>query len=399
MAKHAIVIGIGTYLNEYPLLSAAEDARRFCTVLEGQNVQAALQPKDRWTVYPVIAKGVADSYVGSQLHVHNVFKSWVEWVNLRPDQDRSHILIYFAGHGAKRKDGGVELLASDHPWITLRNLARSISALKARNVTVILDCCYSGRLDVEFSQLAQTSGASRDGRAVFAACSEDEEAVGYRDKSGAFTNLILKGLGADLSLPAGPVTAGSLEAYVKGNWDSLPEEVRSKHLIAFAPRPVGSDDIPLVSLVRESAPEPRIEDAARAQPAAATVDGPRGNIRAERTSDGVQIYGIARMTGQLHPWRIRVSLGPSERLLAITNSSDGSTAWLVVSDESATHVVRVRQRGSVQRLVVPGVIAARSARFEGDDERGLLVLETASGPAQQVWVRTLRPSGELGAQA
>lgn len=393
MAKHAIVIGIGPSVLDVPLMSAAEDARRMATLLEGQNAHAGLQPHEQWAVYPVIAKNAADTYTGSKHHVDREFRAWAEWAKTRSDQDRTHLLIYFAGHAEKRGNGEVALLATDGAWITLRDLAQDVSALKARNITVILDCCYAGELAKEFGRLTEAAGGSRDGRAVFAACSEDGEALGYRDKSGAFTNLILKGLGADPSVPAGPVTARSLEDYLYENWLSLPEEVTSRQqLVAHASLPIGGDDIPLVRIVRPSEPR-RNEDTDGRPEAATSVDGPLGSVRARRTSGGVELYGIARGTGELHPWRVQVSLAPSEQLLAVTLSFDGSTAWLAVSDGGGAHVVRVRERDGVQRYAVEGVSGAVRARFGGDGDGGrdTVVFETAGGVEHPVPVRTLRP--------
>lgn len=66
-----------------------------------------------------------------------------------------NIYIYFAGHGVPGKDGSTYLLPSDmsadsihlEPNLKLDNIYAKLSRLKAKNVFVFMDSCFSGKDD------------------------------------------------------------------------------------------------------------------------------------------------------------------------------------------------------------------------------------------------------------
>jgi len=406
LTKRAIVIGVGrSTMGEEPLRSAERDADRVRKLLRGERADVELSPDQPWSVYTVIASDDIDPQTGKQVgskdHLTAAFGMWWQSSH-REDPDNLHLLIYFAGHATPVAGGEVVLLAVDDQWMSLSELAERMIKSTARNVTVILDCCHAAELNEQlWSRLAipATSRSTR-GRAVLAACAADKASYAFGDVGGLFTTVVLNGLGADPTV-RGKVSARSLVDYVAEKWPTaMPTYAEGQEPALMTTFQIG-DDIPLVE-IRRSAAEPRplaVGSAPRKIEAATSVEGPLGNIRAERTSGGVRILEVARATGELHPWPGQVNLAPSERLLAITTSLDGSTAWLAVSDQGGTHVVRVRRRNGAQRYAVDGVAAATRGRFGGAGERDLLVLETASGAEQHVRVRTLRPLEGTGTPA
>ena len=94
---------------------------------------------------------------------------------------------------------------------------------QAREVVVILDCCFSGDL----GRLPPISGDQtvlRDGVAFLTACGPEETAL-EAGGGGIFTSLVCEGLDGGASDVMGNVTVGSLYGYVDqalGAWDQRP---------------------------------------------------------------------------------------------------------------------------------------------------------------------------------
>ena len=392
MPKHALVIGVGpSMIASRALKSAVADAERVRDFLLGDDDRVQLPPQESWSVTPLIASDRRDPFTGTSQHLYGTFRQWL--TSTKPlVQDDLHLLLYFAGHAQPRGSGEVELLGTDRGWLTLSELAEFMAESPARNFTVILDCCHAGALKDQFARQL-VGGASRRGRAVFAACSTHQEALSYSDLAGLFTTVVLDGLGIDSQgVLRERITAVALAEYIKANWSRrVTSDVKALQDPDVMFNIPDGKDIPIIEVRKRPAPVQLPSSRAGVDVEAHTtgVDGPLGNIRAERTGGGARIFEVARVTGQLHLWPVEVCLAASERLLAVTTSLDGSTAWLAVSDERETHVVRVRERDGVKRYAVDGVGAARRARFGGHGERDVLVLETASGAEQQVRVRTL----------
>lgn len=132
------------------------------------------------------------------------------------------VIFYFAGHGASEVSAkgdsddklakyivpyDVDLESLDSSAIDHNFLAERINKIKARNIVLIFDCCYSGAaggrtvplrnirsspLPVGTRYLERFTGS---GRIIFTACNGTEVAQERRDLShGVFTHFLLEGL-------------------------------------------------------------------------------------------------------------------------------------------------------------------------------------------------------------
>ncbi len=152
------------------------------------------------------------------------------WVN-----GRSHVYVYFAGHGAPDPksnspfivpyDGDPQFAATS--CFPLKRLYAALGKLGAKSVTVILDSCFSGnasRTDKDRTvgllagrpvAITAVEGALPPGLTVLAAASGGQISNAYRSKRhGLFTYYVLKGLRGEASVQ-GRVTVPSLAEYVK----------------------------------------------------------------------------------------------------------------------------------------------------------------------------------------
>jgi hypothetical protein len=134
---HAVVIGLERYRNELPQASHAEqDARVVARYLSGtmgyEEGNIALLLNDRAT------KGDMEKY----------FETWL------PNRVESNdtVFVYFSGHGAPNtKTGEAYLVPYDGDPLFLNNtgyplsrLYQSLADLRAKEVVVVLDSCFSG---------------------------------------------------------------------------------------------------------------------------------------------------------------------------------------------------------------------------------------------------------------
>ena len=81
-------------------------------------------------------------------------KAKIELIKELSDK-RGNIYIYFAGHGVPGKDGSTYILPSDmsadtihlEPNLKLDNIYAKLSKMKAKNIFVFMDSCFSGKDD------------------------------------------------------------------------------------------------------------------------------------------------------------------------------------------------------------------------------------------------------------
>ncbi len=158
----------------------------------------------------------------------NNMRGMVNWVTnvAKAYKGQSKILFYYAGHGVPSDDGATNLLPVDGlgkdpgTGYSLKNLYASLGALKAKNVCVFLDACFSGKQRND-DLLVAARGVRRakeemplGNMIVFSAAQEDETAHSYPAKShGLFTYYLLK----KLKETKGNVTLGELSDYVNEN--------------------------------------------------------------------------------------------------------------------------------------------------------------------------------------
>jgi hypothetical protein len=133
------------------------------------------------------------------------------WLARRTMQGESNVIVYYAGHGAPDvKSKSAYLIPYDidpnyaKTGFSLDNMYSSLSALKARSVTVFLDACFSGKSRDDKMLIAgarsviiktESSAFSAKNMAVISASSSDEYSAAYPEKHhGIFTYYLLKEL-------------------------------------------------------------------------------------------------------------------------------------------------------------------------------------------------------------
>ena len=139
------------------------------------------------------------------------------------------VLFFFAGHGTPTDVGGVlvtEDAENDDFGIPMSELLVMANRSRAREVFLILDCCFSGSLgnpailqgDVEDRALL------REGVTILAASRPTETSAEVGGK-GLFTALVLHALYGGAADILGNVTSASIYAHVEqslGSWDQRP---------------------------------------------------------------------------------------------------------------------------------------------------------------------------------
>jgi hypothetical protein len=133
------------------------------------------------------------------------------WLERRTSQGESNVIVYYAGHGAPDiKSKSAYLIPYDidpnyaKTGFSVDNLYSSLSALKAKSVTVFLDACFSGKSRDDKMLIAgarsviiktESSAFSAKNMAVLSASSNEEYSAAYPEKHhGIFTYYLLKEL-------------------------------------------------------------------------------------------------------------------------------------------------------------------------------------------------------------
>lgn len=149
-------------------------------------------------------------------------------------ENESDLFIYYVGHGAPGPNGKSSFLVPVNAAIDAisatgydtRHLYALGKDLKARNVTIVVDACFSGQLETGGLLLRDISPAmlisqsklpNVDKTTIFAGAGTDQVATWYREKGhSTFTYFFLKGLGgAADSNQDRDITVGELETYLK----------------------------------------------------------------------------------------------------------------------------------------------------------------------------------------
>ena len=193
MTRYALVIGIQKYDSGFDdLQKPVEDAEAIAQVLEKYgNFHPPIQREPcTWN---------------SQLERHEVTPGTLNGSELVPaihkflDRIAGHeALIYFSGHGDVVQDilgkQSGYLVASDGSEIPLTGLIELIVQAKWSNLTLLLDCCYSGIvLEQNHMQQALAAIIAHSNRNFFVAtaCRRDEQAYEEKDH-GIFTAAVLE---------------------------------------------------------------------------------------------------------------------------------------------------------------------------------------------------------------
>jgi uncharacterized caspase-like protein len=134
--------------------------------------------------------------------------------------ENDSIVVYLAGHGIQSEDGLYRYITADVSTpedlltrsLDQETLITALGEIKARNLLLMLDTCYSGAFP------AATAGtiSNETGLMVLSASNTVEEALdGYDGQNGVFAHALLKGLIGGAAGPTGVVDAATVATYVR----------------------------------------------------------------------------------------------------------------------------------------------------------------------------------------
>jgi hypothetical protein len=145
------------------------------------------------------------------------------------------LLFFYAGHGAQTAWGG-ELVTQDYTpnslGVSMNDVITLANKSAAREVVVILDCCFSGDManipgmqsDAVAEQFRKGLAVLRENVTLLSAARATEPSQEYAGH-GNFTRLLINGLEGAAANLTGEVTALSLYAHASkafGEWDQRP---------------------------------------------------------------------------------------------------------------------------------------------------------------------------------
>ena len=216
MARRALLVGINDYDNAGNLTGCVLDA----TAMEGllaRNADGSPNYSCRLLTSPK-----------EQVTRARLRQVWGELF----DNFTEDILFYFSGHGTPTQTGGyiVTQDATEHePGLPMDDLLLLANQSKARQVLLILDCCFSGALGNPQNLRGQVGSENqaqlREGVTVLSASRSTEVAMEETGGHGLFTWLVLNALRGGAADVRGRVSAAAIYAYVEqalGPWDQRP---------------------------------------------------------------------------------------------------------------------------------------------------------------------------------
>ena len=210
--------------NNYALIIANENYEFV------DNVDYALHDGEIFKEYCIKTLGIPEKQV---LYARNATSGMMngeveKLVKLANIDEGANIIVYYCGHGIPDENTNEAYLipvdgkgANIVTCYSLNKLYSTLSATKAANITYFLDACFTGS-NREGSMLVAARGVAREAKkevlngntVVFAAASQDETAMAYKEKThGMFTYFLLK----KLQDTKGDVTYGELAEYIKKN--------------------------------------------------------------------------------------------------------------------------------------------------------------------------------------
>lgn len=216
MARRAIFVGVNEYDNVSPLTGCVLDATKMKDLL-ARNYDGSPNYDCRLLT--------TDTEHVTRAHLRNV------WEQLF-DGFTEDILFYFSGHGTPTATGGYICTqdATPHePGLPMDELLTLANRSRAREVLLILDCCFAGSLGNP-ANLQSSSGIENhtqlvEGVTILAASRPNQVSREEFGGHGIFTWLVLNALQGGAADVRGRVSAASIYAYaeqVLGPWDQRP---------------------------------------------------------------------------------------------------------------------------------------------------------------------------------
>jgi len=211
--KRALLVGIDYYENFQQLYGCANDAAAIHPLLQrnedgGPNLDCRLASAD-----------------DAATHVSR--DRLKEMIRELLSGGAEFALLYFAGHGAPT-DGGVALVTSDGtdgtPGVTFSEILAAINKSSVAEVTVILDCCFSGGATT-IEALNNGLANLRNGLSVLTASRDDQVSMETVEGRGQFSTYLEGALNAGAADVLGRVNVSGLYSYLSesfGAWEQRP---------------------------------------------------------------------------------------------------------------------------------------------------------------------------------
>lgn len=211
--KRALLVGIDYYENFQQLYGCANDAAAIHPLLQrnedgGPNLDCRLASAD-----------------DAATHVSR--DRLKEMIRELLSGGAEFALLYFAGHGAPT-DGGVALVTTDGtdgtPGVTFSEILAAINKSSVAEVTVILDCCFSGGATT-IEALNNGLANLRNGLSVLTASRDDQVSMETAEGRGQFSTYLEGALNAGAADVLGRVNVSGLYSYLSesfGAWEQRP---------------------------------------------------------------------------------------------------------------------------------------------------------------------------------
>src|SRR5262249_1377181 len=176
--KRALLVGIDYYENFSPLYGCANDAAAIHPLLQ-RNEDAS----------PNLECRLANANDAASQVTRDRLK---EMIRELLSNGAEFALLYFAGHGAPT-EGGVALATSDGtdgtPGVPFSEILAAINKSAIAEVTVILDCCFSGGATT-IEALNNGLANLRDGLSVLTASRDDQVSMETAEGRGQFSTYL-----------------------------------------------------------------------------------------------------------------------------------------------------------------------------------------------------------------
>lgn len=209
--RKALVVGINHYDNASCLNACVNDALEIGCLLDRNE-----DGSKNFDVEYLTADSPANAVTREQL------KSRLEELFLN-DTDIS--LFFFSGHGYIEHSGGYlitsECRTGDN-GLLFDNLLKLIAESHAKNVIIILDCCYSG--DFGNSSFVGDNAVLKEGTTILTASAKHQPSVEV-DNHGVFSKLLIDALKGSAANLLGDISPGSVYAFIDlslGAWSQRP---------------------------------------------------------------------------------------------------------------------------------------------------------------------------------
>ncbi len=203
MSKGALIVGIDDYTIQNPLSGCISDAKKIDKLLKRNG------DKDKTLNFSTT---LLTSDKKSKVSSRNILKEAKELFS----RECEIALFYFSGHGYSDEMGSFLItpdLENHYSGIEMQQIINLAKNSKAREVMIILDCCYSGYAAI-IPMLGENLTIIKEGMSIITASRKNEFAIEEEGKGGVFTSLFCEALEGGAADILGDVTIAGAYNYV-----------------------------------------------------------------------------------------------------------------------------------------------------------------------------------------